>query len=193
MMRMLLVAASAATLTACASASMPMPNAGMGPSMGMGMPSSMTPTMAMPYARMAAASDLFEIQSSQIALQVSQSPETRRFAQMLIEHHTRTTQTLMGAAAAARMSMPAPMLDPRKQQMIDELRRTPAARFDMVFLMQQVPAHQEALALHTTYARRGDNAALRGAAAAAVPLVQQHLTEAQAMHSRMGHSGHTGM
>lgn len=189
MMRMLLVAASAATLTACASASMPMSDGRMGSGMGMGMPSSMTPTMAMPYARMAAASDLFEIQSAQIALQVSPNAETRRFAQMLIDHHTRTSQTLMAAAASSRMSMPPPMLDARKQQMIEELRRTPAARFDMVFFMQQVPAHQEALALHTTYASRGDNAALRGAAAAAVPFVQQHLAEAQAMHNRMGHSG----
>jgi putative membrane protein len=145
--------------------------------------------MAMPYARMAAASDLFEIQSSQIALQVSQNPETRRFAQMLIDHHTRTTQTLMAAAASARMTMPPPMLDTRKQQMIEELRRTPAAQFDMVYLMQQVPAHQEALALHSTFAARGDNGALRAAATAAVPLVQQHLTEAQAMHARMGHRG----
>lgn len=189
MMRILLLAASAATLTACASASMPMPDRGMGMGMGMGMPASMTPTMSAPYARMAAASDLFEIQSSQIALQVSQNPETRRFAQMLIDHHTRTTQTLMAAAASTRMTMPPPMLDARKQQMIEELRRTPAAQFDMVYFMQQVPAHQEALALHSTFAARGDNGALRGAATAAVPLVQQHLTEAQAMHGRMGHRG----
>ena len=196
MMRILRLAASAVALTGCASAVMPMPSGGtggMGPMGGMshmgGMPpmagpSPMTPTDAMGYSRMAAASDLFEIQSSQIALQASQNPETRRYAQMLINHHTQTTATLMAAARSAGMTPPPPMLDARKAAMIEELRRTPRERFDMVYFMQQMPAHQEALALHSTYAQGGDNPALRGAAAAAVPLVQQHLTEAQAMHSR---------
>jgi putative membrane protein len=183
MIRILLVAASAVTLTACASASMPMPGRGMSPMAPMAPMA--TPTRAMDYARMAAASDLFEIQSSQVALQVSQNPETRRFAQMLIDHHTQTTATLMAAARSAGMSPPPPMLDGRKAAMIEQLRRTPAAQFDMAFLMQQVPAHQEALTLHSTYAQRGDNALLRGAAASAVPIVQQHLTMAQQMHGMM--------
>jgi putative membrane protein len=184
---MLLLAASAATLTACAS-SMPMPDGRMG--MGMnaganGMTMGMTPTDAMGYSRMAAASDLFEIQSSQIALQVSQNPQIRQMAQALIRDHTQTTATLMAAARAAGMTPPVPMLDPRKAQMIEQLRRTPAAQFDMTFLMQQIPAHQEALALHGAYAQRGDRPQLRAAASAAVPIVQAHLQMAQGMHDGM--------
>ena len=182
MIRMLLVAASAATLAACASASMPMPNRHMAPPMAAGM--GMMPTRAMDYARMAAASDLYEIQSSQIALQVSQNPEVRGFAQMLINHHTQTTNTLVAASRAAGMTPPPPMLDARKAGMIQQLRATSGAQFDMTYLMQQVPAHQEALALHSTYAERGDVPQLRGAAASAVPIVQQHLAQAQGFHNR---------
>jgi putative membrane protein len=178
---MLLAAASAATLAACASASMPMPNRGMSPSMA----PAMMPVRAMDYARMAAASDLYEIQSSQIALQVSQNPEVRGFAQMLIDHHTHTTATLMAASRAAGMTPPPPMLDARKAQMIQQLRASSGAQFDMAYVMQQVPAHQEALALHSDYAQRGDSPQLRGAAASAVPIVQQHLAQAQGLHSRM--------
>src|SRR3712207_8417473 len=53
----------------------------------------MTPTERGAYVRMAAASDLFEIQSSQLALQNAQRPEVRQFAQMLITHHTQTTRS----------------------------------------------------------------------------------------------------
>jgi putative membrane protein len=50
----------------------------------------------------------------------------------------------------------------------------------------QVPAHQEALLLHQNYAANGDTPSLRTAAGAAVPFVQQHLTEAQTMVAAMG-------
>ena len=183
MTRLLLAAASAATLAACA----PMAPMGgpMGAPMGGPMGSPMMPTNAMEYGRMAAASDMFEIQSGQIAAQVSLSAETRQYGQMLVQHHTMTSNEMMAAARASGMPPPPPMLDARKQAMLDQLRSTPASRFDMTFFQMQVTAHQEALALHQTYAARGDMPALRAVAARAVPIVQQHLTQAQQMHHRM--------
>ena len=178
MIRLLLAAASAATLAACAPMAGPMMS---GPMAG---PMGMMPTNAMEYGRMAAASDLFEIQSGQIAAQVSMSAETRQYGQMLVQHHTQTSAEMTAAAQASGMAPPPPMLDARKQAMLDQLRSTPAARFDMSFFNMQVMAHQEALALHQTYAARGDVPALRAVAARAVPIVQQHLTQAQQMHHR---------
>ena len=184
MIRLLLAAASAATLAACAPMAGPMGGPMGGPMAGpMGSP--MMPTRAMEYGRMAAASDLFEIQSGQIAAQVSMNAETRQYGQMLVQHHTMTSGEMMAAARASGMAPPPPMLDARKQAMLDQLRSTPAARFDAAFFQMQVMAHQEALALHQTYAARGDVPALRAVAARAVPIVQQHLTQAQSMHHRM--------
>jgi putative membrane protein len=142
------------------------------------------PVNAMDYGRMAAASDLFEIQSGQVALQVSRNPEVRAFAQMLITHHTMTSNEMMAAARAAGMTPPPPMLDTRKQAMLAQLQSTAAPGFDAAFLQMQVMAHQEALALHSNYAARGDVPALRATAARAVPIVRQHLTQAQSMHHR---------
>jgi putative membrane protein len=175
---MLLAAAAAAALSACA----PMGMAPMGP----GMPGSMAmPTRAMEYGRMAAASDMFEIQSGQMAAQVSQNPDVRAFGQTLVQHHTMTSNEMMAAAQAAGMAPPPPMLDARKQAMMAQLQSTPAARFDATFLNMQMMAHQEALALHSNYAARGDVPALRAVAARAVPVVRGHLEQATAMHHRM--------
>jgi putative membrane protein len=188
MIRHLLLATSALALASCASnmdygnMSSPMAGrAGAPPMMG-----DMTPTMAMPYSMKAGASDLFEIQSSQIALQKSQNPNVRQFAQMLIAHHTQTTQTLMMQARAAGMTPPPPQLEPMQADMIRQLQAAPAGPgFDRLYITQQIPAHEMALALHQNYAARGDTPQLRTAAAGAVPLVQQHLTEAQRMSGMM--------
>lgn len=187
--RLLIGAAAVAALSACSS----MNNRAIGPEAdaarmdaAAAMPGDMTPTAAQPYMMMAGASDLFEIQSSQIALQKSQNPEVRRFAQMLVDHHTQTTATLMQQAQAAGMTPPPPELMPRQRAMIAQLNAADAASFDRVYLTQQVPAHQEALALHGNYAQRGDTPQLRTAAQGAVPIVQQHLTEAQRMQAAMG-------
>jgi putative membrane protein len=145
----------------------------------------MTPEDRMNYVKMAAASDLFEIQSSQLALSKAQRPETRSYAQMLVQHHTQTTQATVAAARASGMNPPPPMLLPMQQRMMNELRRASGANFDRVYLTQQIPAHEMALALHTNYSRRGDTPALRQTAATAVPLVQQHLDEARRMRGAM--------
>lgn len=133
------------------------------------------PRDAMGYAQKAGAGDLYEIESSRLAQQKAGSGAVRQFGQMMIEHHTMTTQQLDQASRAAGMTPPPPALEPRQRKMIDALRGLTGAQFDAAYLRQQRMAHQEALALHSAYAENGDNPALRKVAAAAVPIVQRHI------------------
>jgi putative membrane protein len=144
----------------------------------------MTPTQRGAYVEMAAASDLFEIQSGQMAASKAQRADVRQFAQMLVQHHQQTTAQLAAAASAAG-TPPTPDLMPMQARMMDELRGASGAEFDRVFLRQQVQAHEMALALHTNYGRNGDTAALRVVANAAAPIVRQHLDEARRMTKGM--------
>lgn len=132
------------------------------------------------YVPAAAVSDMYEIESSKIALQRSQNADVKKFAQMMIDHHTKTTAALKQAAAGADVQLPTAM-DERRQGLVDNLRQAPAGGFDGVFKAQQIAAHEEALTLHRTYAEAGENAQLKAAAAAAVPIVEQHLTAARAL------------
>lgn len=94
---------------------------------------------------------------------------------MMIEHHTRTTRQVTVAAKTVGMNPPPPMLEPAQQQMIDELNGLSGSAFDAAYLRQQRVAHQQALALHSSFAKDGDTPALRKVAAAAVPIVRQHI------------------
>ncbi len=138
-------------------------------------------TSAAAYVMAAGASDQFEIQSSQIALQKSPNAATKRYAQSLIRDHQKTTAATKKAAMKAGMTPPAPMLDPGAQPSIAELTAAAPADFDRIYFAQQGPAHQAALDLHQTYAANGDQAALRTSAKAAVPIVKKHLTGADKM------------
>lgn len=136
------------------------------------------------YVAKAGASDLYEIQSSQLAEQKAGSDAVRKFAQMMIEHHSMTTQQVMAAAKSAGLNPPPPSLEPKQRAMIEQLGRLDGAAFDAAYLRQQRRAHDEALALHSGYARDGDNPALRDTAAKAVPIIQRHIEQLRSMPAR---------
>lgn len=134
------------------------------------------PTTAVPYTKLAAAGNLFEIQSSELALKKAQSAEVRQFAQMLIDDHNRASQLLKTAAQEAGVAVSAPQLDSSKLSKIQALARASGKAFDSLYLAQQLRAHEKALALHRTYARGGDEPALKGNAEAATTMIEKHLT-----------------
>jgi putative membrane protein len=133
------------------------------------------------YLQAAGVSDLFEIRSSQVALTKAQNVDVRAFAQMMVDHHTRTTADLMAAARQAGVAPPPPALTPDKEAKLAALQRAEAANFDAMYMREQTAGHMEALALHESYAQNGDQAALRDAAGKTAPLVRQHLERARAL------------
>ena len=147
-------------------------------------PVAVATTQAQPYLYAAGQSDLFEITSALVALQRTQNPAVREFAQTMIQQHTKTTNAALAAAKTAGVTAPPPVLDASNRQMVTALLSAPAAEFDRTYLMQQVPAHQKALEVVTGYSRSGDMPALREAASAAVPVVTDHLRRAEALRTR---------
>lgn len=141
------------------------------------------PLTAAGFVPMAASSDQFEIQSSQLALQASANQSIKNYANMMIAHHGQTTAALTAATQSAGLPPPPPMMLPREQQMLDQLRAAGTGQaFDDAYKAMQIQGHQAALQLNQGYASGGDVPALRQAAAA-VPIIQQHLTAAQALNT----------
>ncbi|MFW2829388.1 DUF4142 domain-containing protein [Sphingomonas sp. ID0503] len=149
---------------------------------------------ALPYVTAAGMSDLYEINSSQIALEKSQNPDVRKFAQMLIDHHQKTTAATVKAAQKAGLTPPPPALGGATAS-ITELQTASTPDFDRLYLGQQLPAHQAALDLHQSYAKEGDKAPLKATARTAIPIIKKHIaavTKLQAGKSS-DHAGHASM
>jgi putative membrane protein len=96
----------------------------------------------------------------------------RDFAAMMIRAHNGTSAQLSMAGRRLNLLPPATML-PRHQSMLAEL--SASADFDGTYHRQQIAVHEEALRLHSSYARTGASPTLRPVAANAVPIVRRHL------------------
>ncbi len=129
----------------------------------------------------AGASDLYEIEAGRLALAQSSNPQVRAFAQMMIDQHTQSSAQMAAALQSIGMNPPPAQLTPDLSHRLDLL-RTAGTGFDAMYLQDQVVAHQEALALHQACAANAGGP-VAGVSAAAAPIVQSHLNQAQALSS----------
>lgn len=130
---------------------------------------------AQDFAQMAAMSDMFEIQSSNIALKKVKSGQVHDFAQMMIADHTKSTAALKQAVSTSGKSLAMPAsLDSTRQSQIAVLQRLDGPDFEREYLSQQTAAHRQALELLKSYAASGDTAELRQFAQGTIPAVQKH-------------------
>lgn len=140
------------------------------------------PLMAPGFLSQAGSANQWEIASSQLALQASTNPAVRNYANMLIADHTRLGQAVGAAATSAGLAPPSPVLLPAQQAMLDQLRAAGTGpNFDMAYQQAQISAHQQAIQLMQNYAASGDVPALRTVASQAIPTMQMHLQQAQAL------------
>lgn len=141
-----------------------------------------TPVDAASYITKAGAGDLWEIESSKALLAKSTNAGVtnagvKAFAQMMIDHHGKSTAQVKAAASEAQMTVSPPDLDAEQRTMLAEIKAADAATVDEIYLMHQKKAHEAALALHQGYAASGDNAPLKKPAREIVPVIETHRTE----------------
>lgn len=92
-----------------------------------------------------------------------------------------TAAGVLGAPGAAMTS------DAQKAEMVARLRAMPPGpQYDAKFVQVQLTGHQEALAVHGTYAQSGDDPGLRQVARSALPLIRLHISQLSRMQSTMG-------
>jgi putative membrane protein len=127
------------------------------------------------YVTRAAMSDMYEIEAGKLATDKAESPDVRRFGQMMVNDHTKSSQDMKRAVEGASAAAPAPTrLDAEHQGMIDRLKSAEGAAFDREYMSQQMTAHRKALALHEGYANSGDDAALKAFAQKVLPVIRTH-------------------
>ncbi|HEX7819012.1 MAG TPA: DUF4142 domain-containing protein [Sphingobium sp.] len=133
------------------------------------------------YVKLAADSDLYEVQSSRVALIRSKRDDVKGFAREVIADHTLTTKSLLAALKNKdrTIATPSTRLSSDNAAKIELLKKAPKASFDDLYLQQQAQAHQAAWALHKGYATDGTDPALKQVASTAVPVIERHLGHAK--------------
>ncbi len=130
------------------------------------------------FVREAAISDMFEIQSSQLATQKADAP-TQAFAQKMITDHTKTSGELTTMETGKSGVVIPTSLDSSHQKMLDSLKGLNGADFTKRYHSQQVSAHKDAVSLFQRYAKGGSQPDLKSWAGTTEPTLEQHLKMAQ--------------
>jgi putative membrane protein len=129
----------------------------------------------------AAQSDMFEVQSSELAANGG-GDATKDFANQMVEAHKKTTEELSAALkGGVKATLPTDMSSAQKS-MLDDLKGRKGDDLSDQYVDDQVSAHKEAVSLFQRYADGGDNPELKAWAAKTLPELKHHLEMAQALN-----------
>jgi putative membrane protein len=124
-------------------------------------------------------SDMFEIESSKLAVERSEGA-TKTFAEQMVTDHTKTTTELKGLIDSGKVkAAPATAMSEDQQEMITALKELQGDEFTKQYHDDQVEAHEDAVDLFKRYAEEGENADLKAWAAKTLPALEHHYKMAQ--------------
>lgn len=151
-----------------------------------------------------------EVELGKLAAERAQSPDVKQFAEMMVRDHTKANEELKQAAARENVTLPAPKLDEKHQELMTKLRGLQGAEFDREYMRAMVDGHEDMKDLLDDRADRGGSATARndrpgvtgtsGSTAAAadavnqwasktLPSVEQHLQRAEQISSKLQDGG----
>lgn len=133
----------------------------------------------------ASAKGLAEIETAKIALKKSESQDVRKFAQMMIDDHTKANRKLKEIAQQKDLKVAdeADLMNKAKA-MILKLRE--GESFDEAYANNQVVAHEQTIELFRTYIREGEDQEVKAFAQETLPTLEMHLRDAQSLAAAHG-------
>lgn len=140
------------------------------------------------FMMMAAQGGLAEVAMGRLAAERASSDDVKRYAQRMVEDHTKAGEELMQLAATKGVTLPtAP--DAKHQAMLTKLGTMSGAAFDREYLKNAgVKDHEKMQKLFSDEANKGADAEVKAFAAKTLPVVQMHLSMARDMMKGTGGS-----
>src|SRR5918994_5089181 len=139
------------------------------------------PAMATPppstFLTNTAVANLFEIESSKVALAKTKNDKIKAFANLMVTDHTGAGTKFKQAVTDAKLTPPAEKLDARHQALLDDLKKKDATAFDTAYVKAQHDGHVETVAMFEAYAKGGDNARMKQLASEMLPTLKTHLDQ----------------
>ncbi|KQS84870.1 hypothetical protein ASG58_20170 [Rhizobium sp. Leaf383] len=123
------------------------------------------------FVKVVTSSNAFEIESSKLAEQKAKDVDVKTFAMQMIKDHTMAGEELKKAAG---LGDEVPKLSPKHAAMIELLKGASEQDFQPLYIEMQTTAHMEAVTLFATYAKGGDDDAVKSFAAKTLPKLEMH-------------------
>lgn len=126
----------------------------------------------------AASGGMMEVELGQLAANKAVSADVKKFAQMMVDDHTKANGELKALAAQKGITLPA-MLMEKHQKMVNDLTAKTGKEFDKEYMNMMVDDHKEDIDAFEKAAEKGNDADLKAFAAKTIPTLKHHLEMAE--------------
>jgi putative membrane protein len=124
----------------------------------------------------AVAGGMQEVEMAKLAEQHATNPSLKSFADMMVQDHTATNETLKNLAATKGVPLPEGLSTAQKAS-VDTLAMHSSSDFDDAYIKSQIDAHEDTVGLLQREIAGGDDPDARAFASDLLPKVQQHLAK----------------
>ncbi|QIR41587.1 DUF4142 domain-containing protein [Tolypothrix sp. PCC 7910] len=128
----------------------------------------------------AAQGGLAEVQLGQLASQRGANNTVKQYAQRMVQEHTQANSQLQQLAKQKGVTLPT-TLNSEHQQVKQQLTKLSGRNFDRQYMNHMVQDHEKTVALFQREAQEGQDADVKAFAAQTLPILQDHLQQAQSV------------
>jgi putative membrane protein len=122
---------------------------------------------------------LLEVQASNLALTKGTSPEVKKYAQMMVDDHTKASNELKSVAASKNITLPDVMSEKCQKKFYDLDQKEKGEDFDKEYIDLMVKDHKDMIDKFEDQAEDGNDAELKTWASGKLEVLRHHLNEAQ--------------
>lgn len=134
-----------------------------------------TPDSPQDFTTKVAIANMFEIETSKLALKMGTRADVKTFAKQMVDDHTKAGVAFKKVLATDTTVTAPKTLDDDHQKKLDDLKAMKAGDdFDSAYISAQKDAHSDAVSLFDNYSKNGTDTALKQFATDTLPTLQSH-------------------
>jgi putative membrane protein len=139
----------------------------------------------LPFLQAAASANLMEIQLGQLAQTKASNSAVKEFGKRMVTDHNRLEQQV--SSLTSRNGIPfKPALNSEGQQNVSQLQNLSGDQFDKAYMSMMIQAHQRDVIDFQNQSQSANSAQVRELASNSLPILREHLTQAQQVGTRVG-------
>lgn len=132
----------------------------------------------------AANGGLAEVELGKIASTKAANGEVKKFAEMMIQDHSKANEELKSLAAKKGIKLPAEP-DAQHKATMEDLRSKVGAEFDRAYVDAMIEDHKKDVALFESESQNGNVPEIKAFAAKALPVLRKHLKAVTALDAKI--------
>ena len=132
--------------------------------------------------------NLAEVELGKLASERGASESVKKFGQRMVDDHGKANGELAKLAQDKGVNTPSG-LDGKHQKLRDRLAKLSSSDFDRAYADEMLKGHRKDVKEFQRVADRGKDPDVKGYAAKTLPVLQEHLKQAEDMHAQVKGSG----